>query len=539
MSTPTIFTSSSSYTPQTALISPPQSAEEKALIVLFDVLGKFFNLTRRLEKASFVAQWFNIRPVPTSYRALLEALPDTFVNSVTTIFSTADFPAEQLRQLMKDNNLSFTERQQKKMNAQAYNEFGGVEESKQEEQSPAADVPETVTSSPQTEGMVDAPTQQIDPNPFANPFVTPARKRRRTRKLSMGEKTDEVLDTTGLANTLLSADLQANTEAVKAQTEAMSKAVAAMTAQPPQPTDTTEESNAIDQSALTVDRQNEMTANEAEALTFHSDYVEKLDVTNAYLLRDQDRGNVGAGTAASAPTADLWGFFPSAARPDKLVPENTLDVRQDGNVIDGDTEKPEADKFTFLPFAKLGGSIVWIPRNVDAARFFFTSSDYDELASNVEDGNPLTLPNEDMVDISYMLDSITKLYMSLHLFCNLAPMLTASMSNRQQIYAEWLELRQISRALVAYEQNTAGMYENASVSMRGGIRAAVGAALKPLYEKLKVPEEAPSPAPLSASFGGNKQRAGEMGIVKDGDFNPQFNFEPVSFKRTKFSIPTI
>ena len=288
-----------------------------------------------------------------------------------------------------------------------------------------------------------------------------------------------------------------------------------------------------------VDRQNELSANEVEALVYHKDYSEQLDAVPAQLIKEKDRGNLGAGTAATGPIADLWGYLPSQPTPDKVVPELLFDTKQDGTLIEGDTEAPEGDKFTFLPFAKLGGSIVWVPRNAKAAKFFFTSQDYDELVSHVQDGDTLSLANEDMVDVAYMLDSIVKLFMSLHLFCDLAPMLSATQSNRTQIYAEWLELRQLSRALVAYQQNTAGMYENASISMRGGIRAAVGAALKPLYEKLKIQEEQGVPPASGSTLGNKRQRAGEMGIVRDEDYNPQFSFEPIQFKRTKFSIPII
>jgi hypothetical protein len=383
------------------------------------------------------------------------------------------------------------------------------------------------------------PTPQPPPTRTPQPPATRTSRSQRTRGRSGDPRTDEALDTEGLAAQLLLQAVNKTTEAGREQTQAMQQAQQqAMQANPAPPPD---EGNKLtdEQAAKGVDRQNELSANEVEALTYHDDYVEKLDVSSAHLVKDQDRGNLGAGTTASGPIADLWGNLPSQPKVDKRVPELLFDTKQDGTLIQGDTEAPEADKFTFLPFAKLGGSIVWIPRNAEAAKFFFTSQDYDELASNVVDGDTLTLAHEDMVDITYMLDSITKLFMSLHLFCNLAPMLVATKANRTQIYAEWLELRQLSRAIVAYQQNTAGMYENASISMRGGIRAAVGAALKPLYDKLKVPEPSEKEPVPGGTLGDKRKRIGNMGLVEDADYNPQFSFEPLHFKRTKFSIPII
>lgn len=412
---------------------------------------------------------------------------------------------------------------------------GGFEESTAGETDPATLMQSAGAAAASTPARG---TITLAPLPVGDNKPPGKRRGKRGARRQLEYKTDENLATSELSATLLLDAVNAATEAVKAQTDAMQQAQQqAMTATQAPPPD--EESKVTDEQAVQgVDRQNELSANEVEALAYHDDYTEKLDVTHAYLVKDDERGNVGAGTAATGPIADLWGNLPTQAREDKVVPEILFDTKQDGTLIEGDTEAPEADKFTFLPFAKLGGSIVWIPRNANAAKYFFTSQDYDELVSNVEDGNPLTLAHEDMVDIAYMLDSISKLYMSLHLFCDLAPMLMATTSNRTQIYAEWLELRQLSRAIVAYQQNTAGMYENASISMRGGIRAAVGAALKPLYEKLKVPE--PSEQPVAGgSLMDKRKRIGNMGLVEDADFNPQFSFEPLHFKRTKFSIPII
>lgn len=305
-------------------------------------------------------------------------------------------------------------------------------------------------------------------------------------------------------------------------------------AEAPTPQD---ENNKTDTSG--IERQSELPPEETTSLTFHGNYTEELDVTHAHLLEDKERGNLGAGVRGIKPIPDLWGNLPSQAREDKVaVPPLLFDTKQDGTVIQGDTSAPEQDKVVpFIPFAKVGGSLLWIPRHTEAAKFFFTSSDYDELISNIEDGNPLTLVNQDMVDLRLLWDTIIRLYTSFQAFGKLSPMLSSS-ATPVQVYAEWLELKQLSKAMVSYEQNTGGMFENMLMSMRGGIRAAVGAALKPLYGVLNVQEPAAPAKPMSGSMSGRK-RAGEMGIVKDEDYNPQYSFEPLSLKRTKFSIPQI
>jgi hypothetical protein len=168
----------------------------------------------------------------------------------------------------------------------------------------------------------------------------------------------------------------------------------------------------------------------------------------------------------------------------------------------------------------LGGVIVWIPRHVQAAKFFFTSDDYNELTSHVKDGDPLTLDKTEEVDSTVMMSSILKSYGTLKSFCQLGPILPMSASV-EQIYAEWLEMRQIGQALARYQQITGGMYENTELSMKGGIRAAVASALKPIIglwnQNMKDPNQRinmddPSTRPGMGMMTGTK-RKDQSGII--------------------------
>jgi len=288
-------------------------------------------------------------------------------------------------------------------------------------------------------------------------------------------------------------------------------------------------------------RQDDLPASELASLISHVDYTEQLNPEKARLLLDKHRGNAGAGTAADHPSADLWGYLPSQHRPDIEMKEWTLKTNQDGSVVPGDTP-PDVDKFSLLPFAKLNGQLIWIPRHAVAARFYFTSENYQELVSYIVDGEQLTLREEQNLNPAALYRTIQRIHFTLSVMCMLSPMLDST-STVQQLYAEWLELREMSKALHNYEMNTAGMFENASTSMRGGIRAAVLSALKPLYIALSNGSTAGmdmndgSVAPSNGTMYERKRQ--REGIIEPEEYNPQFTYEPIEFKKVKFSIPHI
>ena len=293
-------------------------------------------------------------------------------------------------------------------------------------------------------------------------------------------------------------------------------------------------------------RQSELSATEVVSLQYKSDFTEALDTQFMRLATDRERGNLGAGTLADIQSADLWGNLLTQARADKIAQPERFIPTQPGSTTMGtaDAEKSTEDVYSFLPFAKLGGAIVWIPRHVQAARFFFTSDDYTELVSHVRDGNPLTLDAVNEVDPATMRNTITNSTKTLMMFCQLTSPLPTSAST-EQVYAEWLEIRQIGKAVARYQQITGGMYENTDLTMKGGIRAAVASALKPfiqawnqLHPNQTIATEEAGGRPASRPLFSAKRKA-EAGIVLPEEYNPQFSYEPVDLKRVKFSIPTI
>jgi hypothetical protein len=295
-------------------------------------------------------------------------------------------------------------------------------------------------------------------------------------------------------------------------------------------------------------RQNELASNETATLQYNPNFTEVMDASFMRLATDASRGNLGSGTTADMQSADLWGNqFTQPAADIAVEPERFLTTGPSGVTVETSTAEDKSENiYSFLPFAKLGGDLVWIPRHVKAARLFFTSDDYAELVSHIRDGDPLTLDKTEEVDTLVMMSTIIRTYGTLKQFCELGPMLPSTASV-EQVYAEWLEMRQIGTAVARYEQITGGMYENAELSMKGGIRAAVASALRPFIEawnrihkdtKDQISMESDMLRPGSAPMSGGKRKA-EAGIIEPEEYNPQFSFQPQELKRVKFSIPTI
>lgn len=293
-------------------------------------------------------------------------------------------------------------------------------------------------------------------------------------------------------------------------------------------------------------RQSELSSAELVSLQYKANLTEVLDNQFMRLAKDSDRGNLGAGTTAEMQSADLWGNLITQSRPDKIaIPERPISTQPGSTAMsDADSSASTEDVYSFLPFAKLGGSIVWIPRHVQAARFFFTSDDYTELVSHVRDGNPLTLDSTGDVDPVMMRSSITNTHSTLMVFCQLSSKLPAS-ANTEQLYAEWLEMKQIGKAVARYQQITGGMYENTDLTMKGGIRAAVASSLKPfiqawnqLHPNDTIATDEQGGRPASRPLFSAKRKA-EAGVVMPEEYNPQFSYAPLDLKRVKFSIPNI
>jgi hypothetical protein len=285
--------------------------------------------------------------------------------------------------------------------------------------------------------------------------------------------------------------------------------------------------------------QTPLDANEAESLIMDPYAHFEVSTEHSRLFKDKERGNLGAGTVGTGAVVDLWGCVPTMPR-DDILPDGlnaTLSVDPDGMVTQSEgKQKDETDVYTqsILPFAKLGGEMVWLPRHGDAARFFFSSEDYDALISHIEESDgKLQLKFEDQADVAEMRSRLQRVHESIRYFCELGPLLPTTASP-QQVYAEWLEMKQLSHALVKYNRQTTGMYMTEAMGMSGGIRKAVADAVSNFF-----PDKIPSVKAVGAAAY-SKRKSSHMDDESDitlPEFNPQLTMEPVDFKRQKFSIP--
>lgn len=148
----------------------------------------------------------------------------------------------------------------------------------------------------------------------------------------------------------------------------------------------------------------------------------------------------------------------------------------------GASEDESVRPFAQKPFAKVGGEIIWIPFYGKTAKMFFTSEDYQELVSHVvEEGGVLKLkaPAPDMV--RKMQSTIDEVRTSLRSY----DLPKASLRHGDVItrYAEWLELKQIMKAIAKYQKSTTGMYNQAGL-FSGNLREAVSKAVDEAVAKI-------------------------------------------------------
>ena len=134
------------------------------------------------------------------------------------------------------------------------------------------------------------------------------------------------------------------------------------------------------------------------------------------------------------------------------------------------------------PFAKIDGRIIWIPFYGETAKYFFKASDYEELVSNVmEDGGVLKLKAPDMKVFKNMQETVDQVRDSLRTFGLMQKRLRhESLTTR---HAEWLELRQIMKAIADYQETTTGEYNTAGL-FSGNLRYAVTKALDDTVSKM-------------------------------------------------------
>lgn len=127
------------------------------------------------------------------------------------------------------------------------------------------------------------------------------------------------------------------------------------------------------------------------------------------------------------------------------------------------------------PFAKIGGQVIWIPFYAKAVKMYFTAQDFEELVSNVtEQRGKLKLKAPNPSVIQNMQKTVDQVRTSLRAF-EVFP-LKVRHENLTTRYAEWLELRQIMKAVSKYQKTTTGMYNQAGL-FSGSLREAVSKAI--------------------------------------------------------------
>jgi hypothetical protein len=133
--------------------------------------------------------------------------------------------------------------------------------------------------------------------------------------------------------------------------------------------------------------------------------------------------------------------------------------------------EPVANK----PFAKIGGRIIWIPFYGKTAKYFFKAKDYEELVGHViENQGELKLKAPDQKAFQHMQKTIDEVRASLASYGLMQRRIRhESLVTR---HAEWLELKQIMKAIGDYQETTTGEYNTAGL-FSGNLRDAITKAL--------------------------------------------------------------
>lgn len=146
------------------------------------------------------------------------------------------------------------------------------------------------------------------------------------------------------------------------------------------------------------------------------------------------------------------------------------DERRSGEAVSDDVQ-PFAKK----PFAKVGGEVIWIPFYGKTAKTFFSAGDYEELTSHVHhQGSELKLKAPPPDSIRKMQETIDDVRASLKSYD--LPQASIRHGDMMTRYAEWLELKQIMKAIAKYQKTTTGMYNQAGL-FSGNLREAVSRAI--------------------------------------------------------------
>lgn len=233
-----------------------------------------------------------------------------------------------------------------------------------------------------------------------------------------------------------------------------------------------------------------------EAKTLLRDDFRWVQGDTRYASRES-RGKIGYGSRADVQAVEPFGIhvnkLPEESNGESVFKQSDERfepfrglheiVRQE--VREGMKPPAQSDEIVTAaqkPFAKVAGEIIWIPFYERVTRFYFTSEDYRELVSNVvESGGELKLKAPPKDAISKMQGTIDSVRQALSAYgLKKMRLVHDGMHTR---FGEWLELKQIMKAISKYQKTTTGEYNQAGL-FSGNLREAVGRAIDEAVGKI-------------------------------------------------------
>ena len=268
---------------------------------------------------------------------------------------------------------------------------------------------------------------------------------------------------------------------------------------------------------------------------------------------------MGYGTRAEVPAIKPFGTtlepLPQDKTPEKAFkqdnpafetfrgPHSITTINKDGDVKDSKGDGDDITPVATKPFAKIDGQIIWIPFYGKLAKMFFTSSDYAALTSEVvQDGGVLKLKAPTTGTLKNMKNTIKEVRESLRSFGSMeVRLIHGSLTTR---HAEWLELRQLLKAIAKYQKTTTGMYNQAGLfsgNLREAVQKAIDETVGVLDENRKdrIRQNPSGPRGLDAPGAGTSALEGSA-TAKESTFSALNPFQPLGapIRKVHSTLPT-
>lgn len=243
------------------------------------------------------------------------------------------------------------------------------------------------------------------------------------------------------------------------------------------------------------------------------------------------------GTQLKAPPDESKGesvFKQKDSRFEPFRGQHEIVNQEPGKPADAGAGDEEIMATAQTPFAKIGGQIIWIPFYAKAVKMYFTAADFEDLVSNVtESRGKLKLKAPDPRVISTMQKTVDDVRSSLKPF-EVFP-LKVRHETLTTRYAEWLELRQIMKAVAKYQKSTSGMY-NQSGLFSGNLREAVSKAIDEAVGMIGKKQKRTLGRGLEGAGPTQGADAGEGSPAQFQAFNP-FQVNEPALKKSRTTLP--